>query len=276
MRNLFTFLWKHRFVFWFLILEMFAFYLIIQNNYYQQSIVKNVSSRFTGSLMNYYNSTREYFSLKEANRQLVLENARLHHLTMNTFIIGNTTEFQIGDSLFSRQFTYHDAKVIRNSVKNRNNYLMLDKGLKFDVSEDMGVISPDGIVGIVKSSSKNFSSVISILHEKTNISVMLLKNGQKGSLTWDGKDYRIGIISGIPANFELFKGDTIVTSPNSALFPEGIMVGTVDDYDIDKGVNFFNIKTRFSVDYNKLHYVYIIKNIMKNEQLELEKQNSNE
>ena len=65
------------------------------------------------------------------------------------------------------------AEVINNSVHKPNNYITIDKGRNDGVKKGMGVISSSGVVGIVKETSRHFSTILSILHSKSKVSVEL-------------------------------------------------------------------------------------------------------
>ena len=54
------------------------------------------------------------------------------------------------------------AHVIKNSFQNQRNFLILDVGEKDGIQPEMGVISANGILGIVHSVSENYANVISI------------------------------------------------------------------------------------------------------------------
>ena len=134
----------------------------------------------------------------------------------------------------------------------------------------MAVISSNGIVGIVKDVSGNFSSVLSVLHKDARISAMIKKNGYFGSLVWDGSDFKTGTLSDIPVHAKISEGDTIVTSRYSAIFPDGILIGTIVGFKINPGDNFYTIYVKFSTDFSNLSYVYVVNNLMKDEQSLLE------
>jgi len=208
-----------------------------------------------------------YFHLKKANTELVEENALLRNLLESSYIIeGPTYELYSKDSLYS----YIGAKVISNSVNKRKNYLMLDKGSKHGIKKEMGVVSPTGVVGTVIGVSENYSTVMSVLHINNKVSARISKNRHIGSITWNGKNYREGLLTDIPTHVNLFKGDTIITSGNSYVFPEGIVIGTVNEYLSEPGDKFNTAITGFSVDYNNLFYVYVIINLKKEEQGQLD------
>ncbi len=276
MRNLFSFLLKNYFFFLFLLLEIIATVLIVNNNNFQRSVVINSTNEFTGSVRSVFSNVTEYFSLKKTNKILSEENVILHTLTEKSYIITDRSTYLIDDTLYKQQYTYVGAGVISNTVNKRNNYLMLNKGVADGVNKDMAVISPRGIVGIIRDVSKNFSSVISVLHKDTKISAKIKKNNYIGTLIWKGVDYRTAYLMDIPTHVKLTFGDTIITSGFSHIFPEGIMIGVITNYIILQGENFYTIKLEFFEDYNSLSYVYIVNNLMKNEQIQLETELQNE
>jgi len=269
MRNLFAFFWRQNHIFLFIILELIALWFIQKDTYYQRSVILNSTNQFTGSVFTTVNNISEYFTLKETNKILAAENADFLTKSKSAFINTTNKPITLNDTVYNQQYIFSDAKVISNSVNRRNNYLMLNKGSNHGISADMAVISSNGIVGIVKDVSDNFCSVISLLHQKAKISVKILKNNYAGTIVWDGDNYLKGHLKDIPFHVMLSVGDTIITSGNSLMFPEGIMVGTIDEFDIVQGDNFYTIKVSFSTEFKQLAYVYIVTNVMKEEQQKL-------
>jgi len=269
MQNLLAFLLKYRFFFIFLILEIIAFIMIINHTMYQRYVLINSAGRLTGTIYAWNKSVAEYFSLKKTNRMLAEENSRLHETIQ---LLLNQHNMLIPEPKWpetSQQFTYVSARVIDNSTNKRNNYLMIDKGRLHGIKRDMAVISPEGVVGIVVNVSDNFAWVMSVLNMNTRISGRLKKTNYHGSMSWEGGDYRTGIFSDVPSHAQIETGDTIVTSGYSLIFPRDIMIGTVKEHFIGKGDHFYTVKFYFSVDYNRLSYVYVVRNLMRLEQLSI-------
>ena len=273
MRNLFDFLVRQYFFFLFIILEVICFIIIVQNNYYQRSSFVNSSNEISGELLSTVNNISQYFSLKDANRKLSEENARLLSESKKYYLKTDNRIFTYDDTLYRQQYQYVSAKVVKNTTGKRNNYLTLNKGSNQGITKDMGVITSTGIVGIVKEVSANFSSVISVLHKESKISAKVKKNGHLGTVIWTGGDYSYGELIDIPTHVKPVIGDTIITSGYSTSFPEGVMIGTISDFKIVKGDNFYTITIKFSTDFNNISYAYVIKNIMKDE---LDKLNNNQ
>jgi len=276
MRNLFTFLWKYKLFFLFLLLEISSLTLFIEHSYYQKVSFINSSNIISGFIYQTNNDITEYFSLKSTNRKLAEENAHLLSILPSNYLKINNTLFTKNDTTYKLQYQYVIAKIINNSTNKRNNYLTLNIGRNQGITKDMGVISSKGIVGIVKDVSDNFSSVISVLHKDAKISAKIKKYGNVGSILWNGFNYRRGSLIDIPTHVPILRGDTIITSGFSTVFPEGIMIGKIIDHRIESGNSFYTITIEFAEDFNNLSYVYVIKNFFKNEQNELEKKTQNE
>lgn len=265
MRNLLTFLWKHYFIILFLILETFSIILVTQHSYYQRSIIINATNQFTGSVNRSFHAMVDYFSLRKINQQLAEENAILHSILSDTLTEERIRDIVVKDTTLGQVYHYIDAKVVSNTVNKSNNFIMLNRGIRHGVRKDMAVIAPSGIVGIIKEVSRNYSTVLPVLHNQSRISAKLKGTNHMGTVMWEGIDYRRGILSEVPTHAVVNAGDSVITSGYSLIFPEGIMIGTVRDISLDEGDNFFTIRIDFSVDYNSLGLVYIVRNFHKEE-----------
>ena len=274
MKNLFAFVVKHNFIFIFLFLEVLCVWLMVHNGGYQGSHVLNSSNRVVANVYETAAETREYFSLKAENDKLARENAVLRSFLTQNYAIIPTREYKRNDTLYKQQYSYVNAKVVNSTVNRRRNFLTINVGSKSGIGQDMGIASSEGIVGIVTDVSPNFSSAMSLLHKDLKINCQLKKDRSYGPLIWDGEDYRYCLLTDIPTHSKIEKGDTVVTSQLSGIFPEGIMVGTVENYARKNNESFYTVKVRLSADLKKVNHVYIIKNSLKAERdsLELAKQ----
>ena len=270
MRNLIRFILNNHFFLLFLLFETIALILVFQNNNYQQAFIFNVSRNISGYVNSHILSFKQYLYLNETNKALLLENNRLRNNLLSSYKlrihVTDTIEF---NEAWERQYNFIPAKVIANSVNKQNNFISLDKGRIHGVDTDMAVISGNGVVGIVIGVSDNFSTVIPLLNIDLRISSKLKDSGYFGSLYWGGNDPCTAILTDIPHHVHLNHGDTIVTSGFSAIFPEGIMIGTISGFEIEGG-NFYNINVELSTDFRKLNYAYIIEDKFRDELIELE------
>lgn len=270
MRNLFLFLWKYNFFISFLLLETFCGYLVIRNNNFQRASVVNSTNAVAAKVNSAVSFVTEYINLRTTNDALSRENAALKGLLPDVFHIDSALKHVVNDTVLKRQYVYMTAKVINNSVNRRNNYLTLNRGSQQGVKPEMGVICSDGVVGIIKDVSENYSSVLSFLHKDVKISGRIVGTDYFGSMSWPGYEQTHAKLNDIAKHVKVSKGDTIVTTTYSGIFPENIMIGTVDEVVKGGGNNFQDISVKLSTPFGKLTYVYIVNNLMKDEQRALE------
>ena len=275
MKEIIKLILKYHFTIIFILLEIVSFSLIIRHNEYQRAIFSESASILFGNISAIATDVKNYFRLKETNESLVNENILLknrleqYELSRDTIVQGTFMQDSIP------VYEYIGAKLVNATFNRTKNYLTLDRGLKNGIWKEMGVCSPDGIVGLVQDLSGQFAIVIPLINVDSRISAKIKKNSYYGSLQWDGVDYRYSYLNDIPYHVEVNEGDTIVTSGLSKIFPEGITVGYVESVDKETA-NFLKIKVRLAVDFKRLDYVYVILNNKKNEQTGLEAINYHE
>ena len=265
MHNLIRFIKLNQFLLLFLIIEGFSVFLLLQNNSYQANAAIKFSTQYSGFIHNYTTAFSDYISLKKTNNYLIEENAKLHTL------LKNETSFCTSTLIKNKNYQYYPAKVINNSVNNRNNFITLNKGRKHGVQEGMGIITSQGVIGVIYAVSQQYAIAISLLHRKSAIGIQLKKNNHNGILKWEGFDYRLTSINNFPNHIPIVIGDTITTNSHSVIFPEGVPIGTIKNIQKNADNGFFNVSVSLFEDFNQLNYVYIIHSNEAAEQLELEK-----
>lgn len=270
MENLLRLIQRFHFFILFVIIELISFFLLIDNNNEKNRIFMNSANVVSGYFYKNFNFATEYLSLREENEKLAAENAQYRNSFKNSFKSNIVRRQEIKDSLYQQQYLYIYARVINNSVNNQYNYLTLDKGRKHGIRENMAVITTNGIVGVVRGVSDNFASVISIVNRKLGISAKIKKNDYFGSVVWDGKEYSKVKLKEIPNHVQIEIGDTVITSGFSIIFPEGIPIGTIQEFTQESGGNFYDITLNLTTNLKTLSYVYVVANLLKKEQLELE------
>jgi len=263
------FIKKYSHVLVFLLLETAALLLIAQNSIYQRSHIVGWGNAVAGRWSQGVKSVTGYFGLKSENERLAAENASLRAQMASSYIHYSDSVITINDTVYKQRYTYTDAQVIKNSWNSHDNYMMINKGSSHGVKVDQAVISPQGIVGVVVNCTKNFSTIMPVLHSNSRNSVKIRRTNSTGSLIWEGGDFRYATVTDIPSTHKLYKNDTIVTSGLANDFPEGIPVGYIEEITSVQGSGFYSIKIRLATDFNKLNYVYIVDNHFKAEQDEL-------
>lgn len=283
MRSLLRLLNKYSYVLVFLLLESLAILLLSNHNHYQHSRILNTNREISGWIFDKVDGSREYLSLKKTNEILVQENTDLRNKlsapeitdsipaqdsipTQDSSITQESIHTQANDQ---RLYYFSPARVVHSSVYKQYNYLTINKGRKQGVSRDMAVIGEQGIIGIVLESSPNFSTVLPIINRDFRLSAKIAKNNFAGIIQWNGNSPQQAILNEIPYHVDVQIGDTIVTSGFSAIFPEGLHVGTISDFSLQER-NFYEIQIKLGTNFNTLFNVNVIKNFLQEEQRELE------
>jgi rod shape-determining protein MreC len=270
MRNLFTFIVRHNFIFFFLFLQLISFWLMVQKGAYQGANILNSSNKVVASIYQMAANAREYFNLRAENERLANENVVLRNSLKSNLYVLPLKVYKIRDTIYRQQYSYIASKVVNSSVNKRRNYLTLNVGEDMGIKRDMGVVSSNGVVGIVTDVSDNFASVMSLLHKDLRVNCQLKRDGSFGPLVWDGEDYRHCNLTDIPTHARIRQGDTVMTSELSGIFPEGIMVGTVASFERRKNESFYTVRVKLNADLKKVNHVYVIKNKFKQERDSLE------
>ena len=275
MRTLINFLLKYNYWFLFVILEVASFVLLFRFNNYQQSAYFTSANTVVGAVYEVSGGISSYFHLKSVNEDLLDRNMLLEEQINN--LEKALKERQL-DSIAvnsirkmpQKDYQLFKARVIKNSLNLADNYITLDKGSSSGIHSEMGVVDGNGIVGIVYETSPSYSVVISVLNSKSNISCKIVGSDYFGYLKWEHGDSRYAYLKDLPRHAEFNLGDTVVTSGFSTVFPEGIMVGTVDDMsDSHDGLSYL-LKIKLATDFGKLSEVRVIARNGQQEQKELE------
>eukprot|EP01137_Pigoraptor_chileana_P001508 Opistho-2@39256 len=162
MQQIFNFILKNSNRLLFLLLLVISLSLTIQSHSYHKSKVISSANFFTGGIYEKMNNVDEYFGLRKQNEELALENARLKSLLFNQ---KDTTKLPQFDSIKGVKKTdIIVSKVIRNTYTTLENYITINNGAASGIKPNMGVINSAGIVGIVDNTSKNYSTIISLLN----------------------------------------------------------------------------------------------------------------
>jgi len=279
MQQIIDFIIRKKDVVVYLILLIFSLTLVFNSNYFHKSKVLIFSNSIANYSTENFNYLNEYFELKKINSNLLEENLflknQLEKINKNISL----------DSLTNINFSYKNAKVISNNLSSFKNRLVINKGIKDGLKTEMGVINSDGIIGIVNYTSKNYSSIMSILNIETKINAKIKKTSHFGTLEWDGLSTKYLKLNDIPETANIKIGDSIVTGGMSLIFPEGIKIGVVskiskhenqvtsysvrsgnnDAFKYESRENYLNIKVKLNTDMSNLNNVYIIESLNREE-----------
>ena len=186
------------------------------------------------------------------NQKLVIE---------NSFLKNNLNYKYENDSIIlKKNFRYIPSKVISNSIKFSKNFITINKGKFQNIEVDDGIITSQGIVGVINNVSERFATAISILNSQLKINAVVKKSEHFGSLYWNGKNHQIMELEDIPKSANISIGDTIISGGMSSIFPRNIPIGVISDFNLPESTNYFNISVKLFEDFGSLRNVYIVKN----------------
>lgn len=274
MRNLLAFIAKYNHWFLFVILEVICVVLLFRYNSYQGSVFFSSANVAVGKVYEFDAQAKSFFSLTKVNEQLTQRNLYLEEqvkeLNERMVELTNDTNYTKRSQLeMLSSYKLIPAKVITNSINQRDNLITLDKGSDDGVRVDMGVACGNGVVGIVYMVSKKYCVVIPVLNSHSNISVTVDKRGYFGYLHWLGRRPDKAYVNDIPLHAKVLPGDQVVTSGYSSIFPPGMQVGKV--LYVFKSLDGLSLQlqVRLSTDFSTLRDVCIIDDAKMKERIDL-------
>jgi rod shape-determining protein MreC len=261
-RNIFLFIRRYFNLLFFLLLQAVCIYFIVSYSKYHQAAFAGTANKLTGSINKQYNKVEYYFELKRTNDSLVKANEMLYNKLRADYNIPDSLNKVVIDTIRVdsisqyRKFNYLSAKVVSNSVSSQANYIVIygDNVKKFKVGMGIAGIN-NTVVGIVTEVDGSYATVMSLLHKDSHINGLLPKANQGGQLSWNGEKPNIISLSNISKGSKVAKGDTVF-SGRSAIFPRGMLIGTVLDVKPETANTNLKIDLHTFTDFYTLEYVY--------------------
>jgi len=260
MRNLLYLIFRYSAFLVFILLEVVAFYLIISYNKSQGEIWAHSGNLLTGSINKRIQGVEDFVTLRDLNDSLFRENAKLLETILN-YRISEDNKFQNFEASItdtSLQYQLIPANVCDKSINLRNNFMTLCAGSEDGITPLMGIISKDGVIGLVKRVSKKFSTVQLLINSQSRISAMINNKGYHGNLIWASEDIREMKLLDVPKHSNISIGDTVVTSGFSISFPKYVPIGKIKDFSIVGGSNNFDITVQLDYDLSQVTTVYAV------------------
>jgi rod shape-determining protein MreC len=279
MTNLFLFIRKYSNLLLFLVLQVFCLYTIFRYNRFHEAAFLGMASEVTGKINQQYDGVEYYFRLKKTNEQLVQENLQLRNALKSNIEAADTARRVFADTLtidtlgnkrINVKYVWMEAKVVSNAVSGQNNFMTIHRGSNQGVKKDMGVISPQGVVGTVVSVSGNFAIVMPMINRLHSVSAVLKNSPYTGNVKWDGSNPAFVTLFDLSGEAQVKPGDTVLTSNYTRKYPQGIMVGVVKEVTKDKSKGTFTLKLKTATNFYNVEFVYLVDNLQKEEQQQLE------
>ena len=263
MSNLLEFISKYYHWFVFVLLEVISLVLLFQYNSYQGSVWFSSSNVVVGKCYEWSSKVNTFFSLSHVNESLTLKNFYLERqVAQLSRLYADATDDSLAaeriklESLSKYQLV--PAKVVSNSVNSHDNLITIDKGSVDGISKDMGVVSGNGVVGIVYMVSKHYSVVMPVINSHSRVSCSIRGRGYFGYLHWTGGASNIAYVEDIPRHAHFKRGDWVETSGYSSIFPQGVIVGKIlEVYNSRDGLS-YRLKVLLSTDFGRLRVVCVV------------------
>jgi len=276
MYQLFKLIHTYRAFLTFLFIEFICLWALVRTSAYHSASFFHTSNILAARVLDIRHGIVQYFNLPMVNAQLAEDNARLRETIgkqqLPIIVATSTDSIQMTKPILS--YGYLSAKIINNTTNLVHNYFTINKGRTSGVEPGMGVMTTNGIAGKVKAVSANFATVSSLLHTNVFVSATIHRNNTFCSLNWDGSDIRTSKLLYVPRHIPVQVGDTILTSGYNAVYPEKLMIGVVEKFELEDSSPFYDIDVRLANDFSQLSYVFVVKNPMRAEQVEIEGQNT--
>jgi len=259
MRNLLYLIFRFSALIVFIILEIVSFYLIVNYNKSQKEIWSHSSNLVTGYVYDRMEGVEDFFEMQHENDSLLVENAKLLETIINYRVSvkdNSFDQYENADTLSNYEVI--PARVCSKTIHLRNNFLTLCSGTIDSIDVGMGVISNNGVVGIVKSVTKNYATVLMVLNSQSSTSAKINSKSYHGNLVWNSADPNILSLTDIPKHADIAIGDSISTSGFSTVYPPEIYLGKISNFDLSDGSNSYKIDVALNYDLSKLEYVYVV------------------
>ena len=240
---------KNRNLIIYVILSFITFSSLYNNSSLHFNEFGKISTYLSATSSKFSSSINSYFNLIKENEKLIKENLQLKKME-SKYMFTQINEDKL-NSIIS-------AKVIVNSINKSKNIIIIDKGKLDSINLEMGVITSEGVVGIVKNVTNNYASIISLLNTDLRLNAILKNSSTIGSITWDGLNSRILKLNDIPLSSSLKVGDTVVTGGMSFYFPKGIPIGKIINYDNSSLEGYYEIDVEIFNDFSSLSNLYIL------------------
>ena len=263
--SIFQFLYKQLHWIVFIVLEIVCFVLLFSYNNYQGSVYLSTANQATARVVAGKHRVTTYFGLAEVNSRLATQNAdllqRVEELESLVALhqLDSLAQVEAVQRVYRTGYVITPAQIVDKSINRTDNYITLDRGTLDGVQPDMGVMGTDGVIGVVDKCTEHYSLVMPLLNSKSSLSCKVMGHNDLGYLRWSGGDARYAMLHDLPRYSKVAVGDSIVTSGNSSFFPEGIMVGVVEELYPSPDGFYMTLKVALSTQFSHLEQAFIMR-----------------
>ena len=210
----------------FLFLEIAALAILRRSSTLQNIWLNRAAMSVRAALWGGGETLRNHFSLSAQNDSLISENAALRRsLSEYQQLEAKGVESRNSAPRLDRNFEYLPATVVKMSRNSAHNYIILNKGSEDGVLPQSGIITSEGVVGIVTAVDRHHSYGLTLMNYKLSIGARLASSGVLTPVVWDGRSRDGAIAKDIAPHVAIAQNDTLYTSGLSTIFPADVPVG---------------------------------------------------
>jgi rod shape-determining protein MreC len=146
------------------------------------------------------------------------------------------------------------ARVIGSSADANSAVIYLDQGQREGIRKNMGVITPEGVVGKVIESFRDTSQVLLLTDRDSGVGAMIADSRIHGPVGGMGEP--LLDMKYVGADDDVKIGDRVVTSGMDRIFPKDLPIGTISQ--VKAGTTFKQLRVRPSASLEKLEEVIVL------------------
>ena len=278
MRKLLEFIRSVYVVVLFVVLEAIAISYYAHSTYYTQARLLARSNQLVGGVHGLFAGVRHYFSLGRENRELLAHVARMKE-QLAMYEEAETAARLDGymQDIGVSKYRIMTASVTSNTVNRAQNLIVLNRGRRDGVAEEMAVLSSDGaMAGYVVDCTERYAVAMSVLNTSFRASGKLADAEYYGSIYWDGLDQNVVILGELSKYADPKPGQEVVTTGFSQYFPADVLIGWVESASLNETRTAYTVRVRLAAEMSRLNEVvlvgnrdfYEIRNLQQSEQIE--------
>ena len=203
-----------------------------------------------------------YFSLREINNELLIENTSLKNQVLNKDMVVGRKFIKSEDTIYQKNFLFKEVKVINSQFKYFENFLIVNAGSNSGIKEKMGLIGTKGILGIVKNVTDNYATIRPLINPNFGLKVLHQNTNSWGDLIWipQENNFQNIFVKNIPIYTKVKQGDYFISSGAEGLFPAGLKVGKVIEIIENIEQQTLDIKLKIEEDFSRIKVGFVVMN----------------
>ncbi len=227
----------------------------------QLRAVRGYTVGLVGSLQGYvtwlprfFGALRDNDDLRRTNIELADEVNRLREARLENIRIRRLMGLKEGSPL-----DLVSAEVVGKDLSLQRNTVTLNVGQDDGVGVDMPIITDRGLVGKVVLTSDGYAVGQLLVNRDFRVSAQVQRSRALGIVRWSGSDPTRSELTNVVKSVDVKRGDVVLTSSYSPIFPADLRIGVVDSVQSDPDGIFWRIRLRNSVDFNRLQEVFVVR-----------------